>query len=464
MHIVKKIKYSVLIGLVLSSLSVGGQEVTDQATAEQVYPGFAAEVVPELATRGKYPVGVRTITLVNPAQLDLLSQSKKDRQLTLEVWYPGLVGKNNGPEQKQKARYDNQTRLGLGFSLQGDAYRNADILVPDNGGKFPLVVLSHGYTGYRTLMFYLGEHLASHGYIVASLDHTDSTNAEVDMKNAPFSGFFSTLLNRSRDQQFTLEQMTTGLNFVSAVINKQAAGLIGYSMGGYGAINTIGGCYHFNQTTAAQFTGISDPQQLNQAVALLNSCAGGQYQDIKVDAKWKAAVAMAPWGGQHNLFDQASLAKISTPTLYVSGSLDDVSDYQSIKTLFDKTGSQDTYLLTYQNARHNIAPHPAPKVAYASEMDLGHYHEPAWSNITLNHVNKHFALAMMDCHVKNILATCDYLALSNNSNQTAQDGVIPPPWKGFDNRYSTGMLWQKKNADKNAGTVSFNRTPNSKKR
>ena len=106
------------------------------------------------------------------------------------------------------------------FALQGNATRDAEV---NNltGQPFPLVVLSHGYTGYRTIMFYLAEHLASHGYIVAALDHTDSTNAEVDIVNAPFSGFFSTLLNRSRDQQFALDYFTNTDNFVSDVYWQQ---------------------------------------------------------------------------------------------------------------------------------------------------------------------------------------------------------------------------------------------------
>ncbi|MDZ7869236.1 MAG: hypothetical protein U5L02_08540 [Rheinheimera sp.] len=49
--------------------------------------------------------------------------------------------------------------------MAGTAFRDA---APAAGtGQLPVVVISHGYTGYRSLMFYLAEHLASHGYIVA---------------------------------------------------------------------------------------------------------------------------------------------------------------------------------------------------------------------------------------------------------------------------------------------------------
>jgi hypothetical protein len=184
---------------------------------------------------------------------------------------------------------------------------------------------------------------------------------------------------------------------------------------------------------------------LKKIVALLNSCAGGQYQDVKVDPKWQAAIAMAPWGGQHNLFKEQALAKINTPILYMAGDLDDISGYDGMKSLYEKTGPKKKYLLTYQNARHNIAPHPAPLVAKTSELDIGHYYEPVWGSMRLNNTNKHFALAMMDCYLKGDKSKCDYLDLSDNSNQVAIDGKVPLPWKGFDHRYSTGMEWHSAN-------------------
>ncbi|GGB65328.1 alpha/beta hydrolase family protein [Shewanella inventionis] len=407
---------------------------------EQLYPTLLPkEALSELAQVGQYPVGVKTLQLVNKKQFNPNTQTVEDRKLTVEVWYPT----NKTPTNTPKATYVNETRLGLPFALQGNATRDAQV-VNLTGQPFPLVVLSHGYTGYRTIMFYLAEHLASHGYVVAALDHTDSTNAEVDMVNAPFSGFFSTLLNRSRDQQFTLDHFSGTENFVSSIIDTQRAGLIGYSMGGYGAVNTVGGCYQFNQQTAATFTGSQDLNVINGAIELLNTCAAGQKAPAKVDPKWKAMIAMAPWGGNYQLFSAESLVKITTPTLYVSGDLDDISGYKGIQSLYQHTGGQSTYMLTYHNARHNIAPHPAPQIAYKNEIDLGHYFEPAWSNTQLNTINKHFALAMMDCHVKNQQDKCEFLQLTGQSNEQDTQGNPTPAWKGFAHRYATGMSWDMK--------------------
>ena len=193
-------------------------------------------------------------------------------------------------------------------------------------------MLSHGYTGYRTIMYYLGEHLASHGYIVAGIDHTDSTNEDVDFTNAPYAGFPSTLLNRSRDQVLTLNAVSEHALFKD-VVDTQNAGLIGYSMGGFGAVNTVGGCYNFGTEATASFTGVTDPAVLSALQNVLNTCAGGNADAESVDTRWKAAMALAPWGGQHKAFSEDALNNIHVPMLYVAGDHDDIAGYKGIKWL-----------------------------------------------------------------------------------------------------------------------------------
>lgn len=407
--------------------------------AENLYQPRPAAMLPELAQLGSFAVGVTTLDVVNPQQFNASTQQTADRPLRLEVWYP-LPKTSTGTA----AVYRDVTRTGIPFAIAGKALRDAaptDASLDNSisAASYPLVVLSHGYTGYRSIMYYLGEHLASHGYVVAAIDHTDSTHAEVDIAKAPFSGFFSTLLNRSRDQQFVLNYFKQKDSALQRQVNTEQAAVIGFSMGGFGAINTIGGCYNFTPATVGAFTGVTDPAAQAQIQQLLNSCAGGQYTEIKVDPSWKAAIAIAPWGGQHKLFSETALAKINVPTLYLAGDLDDISGYNGIKWLFKNTGSAAKYLLTFHQARHNIAPHPAPTAATSNELDLGTYHEGSWSVQNINEINKHFALAMLDCHVKAVTAQCRYLDLPPTI--TVAD-YKDSGWKGFPARFGTGLSWQ----------------------
>lgn len=428
------IRYCAFITLFLfSALASAGKKSDTTLIPEDVYVGISNEVFPRLSQRGEYDVGVRTINVVNPQQLDVSSQKNSDRKLVLEVWYPASNVKN-----KYRASYENVTRTHKPFSILGQAYRDAEAA---KNKKFPLVILSHGYTGYRALMFYLGEHLASHGYVVASIDHTDSRNIDVDMIKAPFSGFLSTLYNRSRDQYFVMDYFSKNNHDLTKITDAKLSAIIGYSMGGYGAINSIGGCFDFSLPVIARLSGVQDSAQQQQMRQLLNSCAGGQYDNVKVDARLKAAILIAPWGGELSIFSKDALSKVRVPSLFISGDQDDIAGHKSIQSIFEGLGSESRYLLTYNNARHNIAGHPAPKVAREKELDLGHYWEPSWNTEQLNAVNKHFALAMMNCHVKKISSSCKFLKLPQNATQQKVDGKLTPAWEGFPDRFATGMQW-----------------------
>lgn len=133
---------------------------------------------PELAAYGKYDIGVKTLHLVNPEQIDMLqldaskpkpsSLPTYDRPLTVEVWYPARENAKGETELKAFIR-DSKTQV----ALHGKAMRDASPIEADT--PFPLVLVSHGYPGNRFLLSHLAENIASKGYVVVSIDHTDST-------------------------------------------------------------------------------------------------------------------------------------------------------------------------------------------------------------------------------------------------------------------------------------------------
>ena len=135
---------------------------------------------PELAPRGKWAVGVRTVEIVNPGQPDILrfdaatgKAPLADRPLTLEIWYPATIA----PGKEERVVYESampgapSPDVPKSFAIYGRALRDAP---PVAGQRFPLVVVSHGYPGSRTFLTWLTENLASKGYVVAAIDHTDS--------------------------------------------------------------------------------------------------------------------------------------------------------------------------------------------------------------------------------------------------------------------------------------------------
>ena len=397
-------------------------------SAEQLYT-HQPPVTPELAFSGTYNVGVTTITATDPKRLNTSNFiTSSSRPLKLEVWYPAEASK-----EARLATYKNVTRLQNPFELQGDADRDAVAL---KAGSFPLILLSHGFTGYRTQMFYLGEHLASHGYIVVGIDHTDSTNAEIKTPDDRPAGIISTLYNRARDQQFLLDYFTEQPSPVANIVDTDNAAIIGHSMGGFGAINTVGGCYNFTYDILVDY-GIPAPLALVMPLAL-NSCYGGRDE---IDPRWKAAQLFAPWGGEYNVHSAEAMEKITVPTLYAAGDQDNTSGFtQGVQKLYKQTGGGDKHLLLFKNARHNVGPHPAPAASFGSDFELGHYVDPSWDTETINRVLEHMSLAFLDCYVKNDNARCDYLPIRQDSQQ--YEGALHQnrdPWPGFQHLWASGL-------------------------
>ena len=163
-------------------------------------------------------MGVKTLELVNPAQLDVLAAmaghpAVADRKLVVELWYP--AAKSGVGSIYHTVSRDGRTPV----RLSGSATRDVVAL----GGDFPLVILSHGYPGNCFLMGHLGENLASKGYLVASIDHPQSTYD--DLAYLGGQAFGSTLVNRPLDTAF-----------VADALGATRMAIIGYSMGGYGAL------------------------------------------------------------------------------------------------------------------------------------------------------------------------------------------------------------------------------------
>ena len=424
--------------------SPGAKQSSKEDKPEQLYT-HQPTVTPELSNFGEFTVGVQTITAKNPGQISAKDfTSKVDRPLTLEVWYPSQHSNFAVPTS-----YKNVTRSGKSINLQGIAFRDLAPLgslksTPEEPlDKFPLVVISHGYTGYRTIMFYLAEHLASHGYVVAAIDHTDSTNAEIDFVKASSAGFPSTLINRARDQQFVLDYFSNNNSPLSKIVNTDTASIVGYSMGGYGALNTVGACYSFS---AEMLQGFGMPAQATTSLLpIFNSCNAGRKA---ADPRWHAMLAFAPWGGEHDVHSPESLAEIKIPSMFVAGSEDDISGYKNgVRKLFDQTGSPDKYLMVYENARHNIAAHPAPQVAYDNELDIGHHYEPSWNIETINRINMHMSLAFLDCYIKGAKPACGYLPVTQSITQTKlADGSLSKAWPGFKQRWGSGVQFYRSDA------------------
>lgn len=349
---------------------------------------------PELAARGPWPVGVRTDVLVNRGQPDVFGAAGAvaDRALTVEVWYPAVGGAGG-------ADYPTLLRDGhREYVLHGSATRGAEVAA----GDFPLVILSHGYPGNRMLMAHFGEFLAGHGYRVASIDHLHSTYGEAEYLAGNASA--STLIHRPLD-----------VAFVAGELGGDYA-VIGYSMGGYGALVLAG-------------AGISEA-----AIASEEAPAHGLWAMHRAPVApglLRGIVPIGAWGRQRGVWEAAGLGRVTVPCLVMAGTGDEISGYENgMRLIFEELGGP-AWLLSFQNAGHNAAaPVPAPEEAWEPSEHLAfppfqHYGDPVWDTVRMNNIAQHFVRGFLDLHLKGQAESAAYLA---------------PGWKGFADGRAPGLV------------------------
>ena len=397
-----------------------GMSCAANAFAQQNRIDVVTPSAPELAPYGKYAIGARTLQVTDKNRPDILGTkeggptARYDRTLTLEVWYPAALAAGQKPGSDYRAITRDPA---ITATLHGQAVRDAAPQTTD--GPFPLVLISHGYPGNRYLMSHLGENLASKGFIAVSIDHKESTYDD----QKPFA---STLYNRAFDDLFVLNEMdrlgkTGSGSFLAGRLVVSRTGIVGYSMGGYGAINVIGGGY----SKASETISGAPPNKLLAE----RGAANPDYRKT-IDPRIKAAIAIAPWGMQGGFWDADGLKGIATPVLFVAGSADEVAGYEKgTKAMYQGAVNADRYLLTFVNANHNAAaPIPAPAETYvAAEAGkpaaFAHYADAVWDTVRMNNILDHFATAYFDLYLKN-----------DQEKKTYFEG-----WKGFKRGTAVGL-------------------------
>ncbi len=174
-------------------------------------------------TTGQYPVDTVSYTLTDTSRMELYDNSKENRRVTIQFWYP-------------KTQEENQARL-------------------------PLVIFSHGAFGFRGSNYSTFADLASNGYVVCSIDHTYHSfftkqadgktvlvnpqfmndvlmvqNGQCDAKTG-YDLSQSWLKTRKGDMDFVLDTILKNAKSESSgsvyrLIDTDKIGLMGHSLGG----------------------------------------------------------------------------------------------------------------------------------------------------------------------------------------------------------------------------------------
>jgi predicted dienelactone hydrolase len=198
--------------------------------------------------------------------------------------------------------------------------------IPVPGAK-PLVVISHGHGGSDLDLHDLAVDLASHGFVVATLEHPKDNYRDSDG-----NGTAAVEIGRPIQVKATITMLLHEPRW-KALIDSSRIGVAGFSSGGYTALTVVG--------AVPQFTRLVDhckqhPEDLGicgtvtRVSGTAHETDSSYFNTLQKDlGKWgniddprvKAAFVMAPFG---LVFDKAGLAHIDRPVFLYYGQADQV--------------------------------------------------------------------------------------------------------------------------------------------
>ncbi len=243
-------------------------------------PPLLLPIPHDLPLTGPYRVGTVTLHWVDTTRSEIYSgRANEPRELMAQIWYPAEAAATAtttpwldhvevlGPALAARLNLPSYFLDHLKY-VNTQSYRDAPVSSAE--AQYPALLFSHGWGGFRAQNTHQAEDLASHGYIIAAIDHpydaaaTVFPDGRVALHNdAILSASTSPtelqlaaaqlVQQRAGDLAFVLDQLTA-LNAADPAgrltgrLDLSRVGVFGHSMGGG---TTIEFCAHDARCQAA---------------------------------------------------------------------------------------------------------------------------------------------------------------------------------------------------------------------
>lgn len=219
---------------------------------------------------GNNAIGTQSYEIIDPKREEMYGKERGNkRRIMIQVWYP--TDKTEGLKKAPWIEGGKPVVRGIAEAMKlpssildhtafikSNSYINAELSTISS--KYPVVIVSHGWTGFRNLHSDFAEELASHGYFVVSIDHTYGSDGVNFSDGSVLKLDRDALPDRSKTPDFleyAYNLVSTYSGDISLVIdelekwnrgdietpfkgslNLDKIGLIGHSTGGGGAVMT----------------------------------------------------------------------------------------------------------------------------------------------------------------------------------------------------------------------------------
>lgn len=372
-------RFSILVVLLALLASSIGASLA-QGNAENSRSGFRADA-PTYGVRGVHAVGTRGLVI------------EGDEPLDLTIWYPA-----EGIEEAINYPYTTNpdSSMGMEPTVNGMAISEAPANL--DGGTYPLVVLSHGFSIGRTAYVWLAEHLASHGFVVVAPQH-------YELVDETLSDFWRASITRPQEIVTVLDYVESHDEFVGLVDMEQVA-VVGHSYGGYTALAMAGARIDIDgmQDLCATAEQEEDPNvwlcgMVLPYVADMAELAGfesvpdglwNSWGDPRVDA----VVSMA---GDAYFFNAAGLAEIDIPVLAIGGTGDTGTPFAwGTHPTYEYVASTTKARVALDNAEHMIFGATCEALPFFTEIGFDAYcSDPVWDMDRAHDLVNHFTTAFL---------------------------------------------------------------------
>jgi predicted dienelactone hydrolase len=294
-----------------------------------------AETLP-LAERGPYFVGKQTLVFTD--------SNRSGRVFATNIVYPAHKPDNFSADQENLVNAD--------VWIEGLSLLNAE--PDDSDAPYPLILFSHWWSSNSLTDIKLFTHLASHGFVVASIEH--------ECDHSP-----TCLIDRPMDVLFVLDQLDEfNEDDLAEIIDTDQVGVMGISFGGYTTLATAGARIdptHF-LTWAANDDIKRNPwdNYLKYTVAAQwDEVASyrAQFDILKEGASWPsvtngrihAVMPIVPSLGM--VFGEHGVEAVAVPTLMLAATKDDLVPYKKqIVPMYAQLSGEERYLISFIGYGH----------------------------------------------------------------------------------------------------------------
>jgi predicted dienelactone hydrolase len=216
----------------------------------------------------------------------------------------------------------------------------------------PLVVIAPGFEANRTFLAYLARHLASHGLVVAAIEHPYTTTRSALPTNLEQLLPASEFVDRPQDIRFLLDELAR-LNQASEAwrgkLNTEQVSIIGHSLGGYAALALAGAELDLEELRRV----CRDKNPLQRAPADWLQCAATGLPEKRLnlrDRRIAQVIALNPVVG--SLFGEKGLRQVETPVLMLAATDDTLTPVLSHQLQPFTQLRQPKWLLTAIGGTH----------------------------------------------------------------------------------------------------------------